>query len=188
MIVRAKAVALFISIPLLLAAQSQSSSCRGRAPQNSTTINRPSSPEPNSRPQTKVNGGEAVTVDNVNKNMNSSPKEKTDSAAEGIWGGPHVRLSMSEGGIQLEFDCAHGTITAPLGTDSQGRFDMPGTFVREGPGPIRVGRTPGARSARYSGRIDGKTMTLNVNLTEPDQALGSFTLTRGSEGRLWKCR
>ena len=108
--------------------------------------------------------------------------------AEGIWGGPHVRLSMSEVAIQVEFDCTHGTIHAPLGTDPQGRFDMADTFVREGPGPIRVGRTPGARSARYSGRIEGKTMTLSVNLTEPDQALGTYTLIQGSEGRLWKCR
>ena len=107
--------------------------------------------------------------------MNSSLKEKTDSTDEGIWGGPHVRLSMSEEGIQIEFDCAHGTINTPSGTDAQGRFDVPGTFVREGPGPIRVGRSPGARSARYSGRIEGKTMTLNVNLTEPDQAQGPIS-------------
>jgi hypothetical protein len=46
--------------------------------------------------------------------------------------------------IQIEFDCAHGTIYSSLGTDAQGRFDMAGTFVREGAGPIRVGRTPGA--------------------------------------------
>jgi hypothetical protein len=188
MIVRAKAVALFISIPLLLAAQSQSSSCHDRTPQNSANTNRTSPADSNSRPHTNVNGGEAVTVDKVNKNMSSSSKEKTDSTAEGIWGGPHVRLSMSEEGIQIEFDCAHGTINTPLVTDAQGRFDRLGTFVREGPGPIRVGRTPGARSARYSGRIEGKTMTLNVNLTEPDQPLGTYTLAQGSEGRLWKCR
>jgi len=124
----------------------------------------------------------------MNKNMSSSSKEKNDPTAEGIWGGPHVRLSMSEEAIQIEFDCAHGTINTPLGTDAQGRFDRPGTFVREGPGPIRVGRAPSARSARYSGRIEGKTMTLSVNLTEPDQPLGTYTLTQGSEGRLWKCR
>jgi hypothetical protein len=41
---------------------------------------------------------------------------------------------------------------------------------------------------RYSGRIEGKTMTLSVNLTEPDEALGTYTLTQGSEGCLWKCR
>ena len=186
MIVRAKAVAFFISIPLLLAAQSQSSSCRGRAPQSSSNTNLKLPPDSNSNPQANVK--EAVAPDNLNKNMSSSSKEKSDPTAEGIWGGPHVRLSMSEGAIQVEFDCANGTINAPLGTDAQGRFDMPGTFVREGPGPIRVGRTPSARSARYSGRIEGKTMTLIVNLTEPDEALGTYTLTQGSEGRLWKCR
>src|SRR6266850_2056721 len=97
MLVRAKAVALFISIPSLLAAQSQSSSCRDHSPQNSANSNRTSPPDSNSRPQTNDNG----------------------SAAEGIWGGPHVRLSMSEESIQIEFDCAKATINPPTGPDAQ---------------------------------------------------------------------
>ena len=105
---------------------------------------------------------------------------------EGIWGGPHVRLSVGVGGATLEFDCARGEITEPVKTDAEGRFDMPGTFTRHG--PIRVGLTPIARPVRYIGRVEGRTMTLSTKFTDKDQETESFTLTRGSEGRLWKCR
>ena len=107
--------------------------------------------------------------------------------AEGAWGGAHVRLNVRGGGAELEFDCARGEITAPFETDAAGRFDLPGTFRREG-ASIRVGKTPGSRPARYSGRVEGRAMTLTVKLTETDQTPDTYTLTRGSEGRLWKCR
>ena len=35
----------------------------------------------------------------------------------------------------LDFDCARGTIEGPITPNEQGRFDVPGTSVREGPGP-----------------------------------------------------
>ncbi len=107
-----------------------------------------------------------------------------------MWGGPHVRLNVREGGggAELEFDCARGEIVEPLKPDADGRFDLPGTFTRQSPGPIRVGLTPSARPARYSGRVEGRTMTFSIKLTDTDQETETFTLTRGSEGRLWKCR
>jgi hypothetical protein len=108
--------------------------------------------------------------------------------ASGAWGGDHVRLRVSESGAVLEFDCAHGQISAPFTTDADGRFDLPGTYTREGPGPIRIGRLPTASPARYAGRVEGETMTLGVSLASSDESLGSYTLKRGSEGRVWKCR
>ena len=106
----------------------------------------------------------------------------------GIWGGMHVRMTVREDGAALEFDCAHGEIGAALKMDAEGRFDLPGTLTREGPGPIRVGITPAARPARYVGRVEGRTMTLDLTITGAGQDAQTFTLTRGSEGRLWKCR
>jgi hypothetical protein len=108
--------------------------------------------------------------------------------SEGVWGGNHVRLSVREGGANLEFDCAHGEVGAPFSLDAEGRFDLPGTFTREGPGPIRLDRQPPATPARYVGRIDGRTMTLNVRIEGVERERQPFTLTRGSQGRLWKCR
>lgn len=108
--------------------------------------------------------------------------------AKGLWGGAHLRLNVNDEGAVLEFDCARGQIGAPLETDSEGRFDLPGTYTREGPGPIRIGREPTARPARYAGRVEGARMTLSVKLEGADKPLGAYTLTRGAEGRVVKCR
>jgi hypothetical protein len=183
MIIHAKPLALFISIPLLLAAQSQSRSC-GRASQNSSSTNATTT----GKPQANVNSGTEVTVDNRNKNMSSSAKNNKGLVAEGVWGGPHIRLNVSAAGSEIEFDCAQGKINTALATDAEGRFDFQGTFFREGPGPVRLGREPSARPARYSGHVVDQTMTLNVKATDTNEDLGSFTLTRGSDGRLFKCR
>lgn len=115
-------------------------------------------------------------------------RELAGGVAEGVWGGAHVRLNVREGGAELEFDCARGEISAPFETDAEGRFDLPGTFTRESHGPIRIGKMPSARPARYSGRVAGRTMTLGVKLADAAQPLETYTLSRGSEGRLWKCR
>lgn len=108
----------------------------------------------------------------------------------GTWGGDHLRLEVRENGADAQYDCGHGEIAGPLTLGKDRRFDVRGTFVREGHGPIRVGRPPVSRPARYEGQVKGATLTLKVTLTdtEPLQEIGTFTLTRGREGRLWKCR
>lgn len=108
--------------------------------------------------------------------------------AEGLWGGQHVRMELGEEGARLEFDCARGQIDAPFETDAEGRFDLPGTYTRHGPGPIRLGKTAPARPARYEGRVEGARMTLRVRLAGADKPLGEYTLARGSEGKVFKCR
>jgi hypothetical protein len=108
--------------------------------------------------------------------------------AEGVWGGQHVRLSVGEEGASLEFDCARGQIDAPFETDAEGRFDLPGTYTRQGPGPIRVGKPPTSRPARFAGRVEGARMTLTVTLKGSDKPLAEYNLTRGDEGRVFKCR
>lgn len=114
-------------------------------------------------------------------------KMREASVQEGVWGGPHVRMSVRDGGASLEFDCASGEIAEPLNTDAEGRFDVAGTFTRQSPGPIRIGREPSATPARYAGRIEGQTITLTIKLEGAEQNLESYKLTRGSEGRLWRC-
>jgi hypothetical protein len=117
-----------------------------------------------------------------------SERHASGDVSEGFWGGMHVRMKVAGEGVELEFDCARGSISAPFRTDAEGRFDLPGTYTREGHGPIRIGREPTAAPAHYSGRVEGSKMTLSVRLDEPAQALGSYSLTRGSEGRVTKCR
>ena len=115
-------------------------------------------------------------------------RAKEGRVAEGPWGGARLRMDVNDGGAALEFDCAHGQIGAPFETDSEGRFDLPGTYTREGPGPIRIGREPSARPARYTGRVEGERLTLNVKLEGSDKPLGVYSLAHGDEGHVVKCR
>ena len=115
-------------------------------------------------------------------------RAKEGRVAEGTWGGAHLRMNVSSDSAALEFDCAHGEITAPFVLNGEGRFDLPGMYTREGPGPIRMGREPSARPARYAGRVEGARMTLSVRLEGSDKPLGDYILTRGDEGRIVKCR
>ena len=105
----------------------------------------------------------------------------------GVWGSRGVRLSVNEGGARIEYDCAHGEIAGALELDAEGRFTLTGTHTPERGGPVRVDEKPNTHPARYEGRVAGATMTLTVTLTDTGEQVGTFTLTRGTEGRLFKC-
>lgn len=111
-----------------------------------------------------------------------------NSIQVGIWGGDHIRLQVTDKGAEIEYDCAHGTIEQTVAVDRAGRFDLKGKHTAEGHGPIRRDREPVARPAHYTGKISGDTMTLTVTLTDKSETVGTFTLMRGSEGQVMKCR
>jgi hypothetical protein len=123
----------------------------------------------------------------VNKSSETTGGGDNDVAA-GLWGGQHVRLEVSADGAEIEFDCAHGRINGRLRPGADGRFDAAGTFVAERGGPVREGAAEKGQPARYTGRVKGKTMTLNVHLTDSNADAGTFTLTHGREPELTKCR
>ena len=104
------------------------------------------------------------------------------------WGGDHIRMETTERGAALEFDCAHGSVEVAIRVDERGRFSAAGTYVREGPGPIRVGFEPSPRPATYSGSVRDSTMILTVRTTDPDEAVGTYSLELGAPGRVRKCR
>jgi hypothetical protein len=106
----------------------------------------------------------------------------------GTWGGQHIQLSVVRGVATIEYDCANGKIDGPLRIDSRGKFSWPGKHVREHGGPVRMGEDRDGVAARYTGWTDGKTMKLTVTLVETRTEIGTFELTRGSEGRIFKCR
>jgi hypothetical protein len=113
---------------------------------------------------------------------------KGDRLAPGVWGGDHVRFEVTDAGASVEHDCAHAEIAQPVALDSEGRFDAKAEYVVERGGPIRRDAPPATRPARYSGRVKGDTLTLTVTLTDTDEDAGTYTLTRGSRGRIMKCR
>jgi hypothetical protein len=105
----------------------------------------------------------------------------------GAWGGEHLALTVTETGAHLEFDCASGDVTEPLTVDREGRLAVDGVYVRGHGGPTRSGEEPDRKPARYSGRIEGNTMTLAVTLTDSKENVGTFTLTHGAQPRLRRC-
>jgi hypothetical protein len=119
-------------------------------------------------------------------NMNGA-SGRMDNVSTGIWGGQHMRLEVSSSGASIEYDCAHGTIDQPMTLDSKGYFDVRGTHVTERGGPIREGERSDASAARYTGRIQGETMTITVLLSESKEIAGTFTLGYGKAPRLRKC-
>ena len=108
--------------------------------------------------------------------------------AKGVWGGNHMRMEVTDEGATVEHDCAHATIEQPIVTDAEGKFDAKATFFAERGGPVRQDQPLPTHPARYAGQVSGDTVTLNVTLTDTGEDAGSFTLTRGSNGRVMKCR
>ena len=111
----------------------------------------------------------------------------TKHLAAGGWGGKHVRMEVADDGALLEFDCAQGSIAGLVTLDAGGRFSAKGQFAREGFGPRVEGEAPKRVPALYVGEVNGESMTLTVTLAETGVKVGTYTLTRGSRGRLWKC-
>jgi hypothetical protein len=113
---------------------------------------------------------------------------KTNRLAAGTWGGQHIRIEVGSGPAAIEYDCANGTIAGPLILDRKGNFRWKGSHVREHGGPTRIEEEPRGEPAIYSGSVKGNTMTLMVTLANTNQVIGTFTLTRGTPGRVFKCR
>lgn len=105
----------------------------------------------------------------------------------GGWGGQHIQLTVANGAATIEYDCANGRIEGPLKIDRRGRFDLRGTHRRERGGPVRLGESETGMPARYTGWTDGKRMTLTVTLVNEKTEIGTFELTHGKVGRVFKC-
>jgi hypothetical protein len=107
------------------------------------------------------------------------------SPASGHWGGDTLVVEVGADGADVEFECATGRISGPIKLDRQGDFDLPGSFVVEGHGPVRDG-PKAAPKVRYQGHVDGDTMTITV--LRGNDRLGPYTVTRGRQTFLKKCR
>jgi len=168
----------------LLICMAQSGSC-GKSTTKKTSPAANKSAQANSPTSTPSPLISVSTEDD--QNMNKNKAQTINPTAETQWGGDHVRLVMKDGGADLEFDCAHGEITEPLVANSEGNFNVRGTFTREA-GPVLSTGSPPPRAASYVGQIVNDKMSFKIQLTDPDQTTEAFHLTRGGSGRLWKCR
>lgn len=120
----------------------------------------------------------------------ATPKRIMKTLLTGMWGGQGVGLRVNGGVAEIEFDCAHGAIDGRIELDSEGRFDVTGTFVPEG-GPVSFPVNGVARensfTARYQGRVEGQQLTLNVTVKETGAVFDAMTLTHGRGPSLVKC-
>lgn len=113
---------------------------------------------------------------------------KMQRLTNGTWGGLHIQFEVVGGAIEIEYDCAHGSISGPLTVDRQGRFSWRGTYTRERGGPIRMGQKVDNQAATYSGSVKGNQMQLTVRLENSSLEPQTFTLERDKVGRVFKCK
>ncbi len=107
--------------------------------------------------------------------------------ATGVWGGDHIAMTITESSAHIELDCAHGDVPNPITIDARGQFAVAGTFGREHGGPIRQDEIPDSHPAMYTGSVSSNAMTLTIQQTDTNQTIGTFTLVRGTQGRVVKC-
>lgn len=103
------------------------------------------------------------------------------------WGGEHAGLTVTKDAGELEYDCAMGTIDSSIKLDRSGSFDVNGTHTIGHGGPSRPGDPADKHPAHYTGQVVGKTMTLNVELTDLKTKLGPYTLTLAASPHVYKC-
>ncbi len=111
---------------------------------------------------------------------------KMQSIPTGNWGGQHINMKVGAKSAAIEYDCASGVIQGPLVVDGDGNFKLHGTHRMRRGGPTRADETPNDHPATYTGSIKGNTMTLNLKISDSDEE--TFTLEKGKEGELFRCK
>ena len=129
-------------------------------------------------------GNRNASHSNMNAN-NTSVAHQRD--LRGHWGGDSISMEVTANGAEIEFDCAHGRITERIVPDDSGKFEVKGVLSPERGGPVRMGEN-NEQAALYRGSVTEDTMTLSATLTKNNESAGTFTLKRGEEARLRKCR
>jgi hypothetical protein len=104
----------------------------------------------------------------------------------GVWGGQHINIEVGKKSARIEYDCANGVIEGPLIVDASGNFKLRGTHRMERGGPVRADDDSKGQPATYAGSIKGNAMTLTLKVGDGDEE--TFTLEKGKEGRLVKCK
>jgi len=114
--------------------------------------------------------------------------QQTGADSSQIWGGRGISLQENASGATIELDCAHGSITDPMPPIAGGDFSVAGTYTPETGGPVQKNAPPRDLPATYNISISGDTMRLAVILADKSRQPPPFTLTRGTAGKVVKCR
>jgi len=112
--------------------------------------------------------------------------QKMRHISTGLWGGQHISMKVGAKSATIEYDCANGVIDGPLMVDADGHFNLRGTHHAQHGGPIRADETSQGQPATYTGSIESNTMTLTLKVGDAEAE--TFTLEKGHEGELFKCK
>jgi hypothetical protein len=101
----------------------------------------------------------------------------------GTFGGNNAGLMADDTSAHVHIGCTYGDVHQPIVLDLNSRFDVPGeqditAF------PVDRGIL---HPARFTGSIDGRTMTLTVTLTDTAVTLGPVSLTFEKEPNMGPC-
>lgn len=111
---------------------------------------------------------------------------RADALMPGTWGGQHIRIEVTDDGARIDLDCAHASVESKIYVDGSGRFSADATYQQEHGGPVREEEEARGERVRVTGRVGGSLLTLTI--TRGRTKVGTYTLTRGSEGKIVKCR
>ncbi|HEU5459179.1 MAG TPA: hypothetical protein VFU83_01745 [Pyrinomonadaceae bacterium] len=134
----------------------------------------------------KKNIGVLIVFVGVLISLATARTQKMERIATGVWGGQHINMEVGENSATIEYDCASGVIDGPLVMDSNGNFKLRGKHRIERGGPVRADEPPNEQPATYTGAINGNTMTLTLKVSDSDEE--TFTLEKGKQGELFKCK
>jgi len=101
----------------------------------------------------------------------------------GTWGGDEAGLIVAESEAHVHIGCTLGDIPGPIPVDARGGFEVLGSYNVDAFPVDRGIRHP----ARFTGRTDGRALTLSVLLTDDGQAFGPVTLALGVTPRMKNC-
>jgi hypothetical protein len=107
-------------------------------------------------------------------------------SAVGTWGGDRLNLVLGPTGGRLEYDCATGSIDAPVRLDAAGRFSARGTHIPHQPGPERIDQATTPRTATYDGRVAGNVLELSVRI-DGEATAHTYRLERDRTVKLLRC-
>jgi hypothetical protein len=105
------------------------------------------------------------------------------AVVRGMWGGDNAGLMADDTSAHIHIGCTYGDVHEPIVLDMSSRFDVVGEH--------NISAYPVDRGilhpARFTGSVDGRTMTLTVTLTDTAVTLGPVSMTFEKEPNLGPC-
>lgn len=118
--------------------------------------------------------------------MSAAAASEPSQSLNGEWGGPQVRLIVTDDGSKLELGCAAASLDAPLRPDASGNFATTGKYEAFTGGPALADASPATNLAHFTGHVEGTTMHLSVHQAGAKIA-DKYTLERGRRVKLIRC-